>query len=61
MEIYLMWIVAFILTLILTILFTVAFIKIKGNLFEDIRGGIPKAVGIAPFIVMLLFFPAPYN
>ena len=56
-----MWIVAFILTLILTIVFTVLFSKIKGNLFEEIRGGIPKAVGIAPFIVMVLFFPAPYN
>ncbi|WP_323736803.1 cell wall biosynthesis protein [Methanosphaera sp. ISO3-F5] len=61
MEIYLMWISAFILTLILTILFTVIFTKIKGNLFEDIRGGIPRGVGIAPFLVMLLFFPAPYN
>ncbi len=61
MEIYLMWITAFILTLILTILFTVIFTKIKGNLFEDIRGGIPRGVGIAPFLVMLLFFPRPYN
>ncbi|RAP45117.1 MAG: cell wall biosynthesis protein [Methanosphaera sp. rholeuAM6] len=61
MEIYLMWIAAFILTLILTIIFTVLFTKIKGNLFEDIRGGIPRGVGIAPFLVMLLFFPRPYN
>lgn len=61
MEIYQMWIAAFILTLILTILFTVIFTKIKGNLFEDIRGGIPRGVGIAPFLVMLLFFPQPYN
>lgn len=61
MEIYLMWIIAFILTLILTIIFTVLFTKIKGNLYEDIRGGIPRGVGIAPFLVMLLFFPQPYN
>lgn len=61
MEIYQMWIVAFILTLILTIIFTVLFSKIKGNLFEDIRGGIPRGVGIAPFIVMVLFFPKPFN
>ena len=61
MEIYLMWICAFILTLILTILFTVIFTKIKGNLFEDIRGGIPRGVGIAPFITMLIFIPQPYN
>lgn len=61
MEIYQMWIAAFILSLILTIIFTVLFTKIKGNLFEDIRGGIPRGVGIAPFIVMVLFFPVPYN
>lgn len=61
MEIYLMWIAAFVLTLILTIIFTVIFTKVKGNLYEDIRGGIPRGVGIAPFLVMLLFFPQPYN
>ncbi|MBE6494220.1 MAG: cell wall biosynthesis protein [Methanosphaera stadtmanae] len=61
MEVYLMWIGAFVLTFILTIFFTVLFTKIKGNLFEDIRGGIPRGVGIAPFIVMVLFFPVPYN
>lgn len=61
MKIYLMWIIAFILTLILTIIFTVLFSKIKGNLYEDIRGGIPRGVGIAPFIVMVLLFPEPFN
>lgn len=61
MEIYMLWIIGLILTLILTTIFTVLFTKIKGNLFEDIRGGIPKGVGIAPFIVMVLLFPKPYN
>ncbi len=61
MEVYLTWIVAFILTLILTIVFTVLFSRLGGNLYEDIRGGIPKAVGIAPFLVMVLLFPKPYN
>lgn len=61
MEVYLLWIIGLILTLILTTIFTVLFTKIKGNLFEDIRGGIPKGVGIAPFIVMVLLFPMPYN
>lgn len=61
MKIYLMWIIAFILTLILTIIFTVLFSKIKGNLYEDIRGGIPRGVGIAPFLVMVLLFPEPFN
>ena len=61
MEIYLLWIIGLILTLILTTIVTVLFTKIKGNLFEDIRGGIPRGVGIAPFIVMVLLFPKPYN
>ncbi|MDO5825990.1 MAG: cell wall biosynthesis protein [Methanosphaera sp.] len=61
MEIYMLWIIGLILTLILTTIFTVLFTKIKGNLFEDIRGGIPKGVGLAPFIVMVLLFPKPYN
>ncbi len=61
MEVYLTWIVAFVLTLILTIIFTVLFSRLGGNLYEDIRGGIPRAVGIAPFIAMVLFFPRPYN
>ncbi|RAP49406.1 MAG: cell wall biosynthesis protein [Methanosphaera sp. SHI613] len=61
MEIYLLWIIGLILTLILTTIFTVLFTKIRGNLFEDIRGGIPRGVGIAPFIVMVLLFPKPYN
>ena len=61
MEIYLLWIIGFILTLILTTIFTVLFTKIKGNLFEDIRGGIPRGVGIAPYLVMVLLFPKPYN
>ncbi len=61
METYVTWILSFFLTLILTIIFTVVFTKIKGNLYEEIRGGVPRAVGIAPFIVMLLFFPKPYN
>ncbi|MDO5851166.1 MAG: cell wall biosynthesis protein [Methanobacteriaceae archaeon] len=61
MEIYVTWILALILTLILTIFFTVLFTKIKGNLFEDVRGGIPRAIGIAPFIAMVIFFPKPFS
>lgn len=32
-----------------------------GNLFVKIRGGIPRAVGLAPLIAFTLFFPYPYN
>ncbi len=33
--------------------------RFGGNLYTNIRGGTPRAVGIAPFIVLLIFFPAP--
>lgn len=32
-----------------------------GNLYAKIRGGTPRAVGLAPFLVLIIFFPAPYN
>lgn len=46
---------------ILTILFYKLFPLLKGNLYTTIRGGTPRAVGLAPFIVLLLFFPPPGN
>ena len=61
MEIYIIWILAFILTLLLTTIFTVLFTKIKGNLYENVRGGIPRGVGLAPYLVMVLLFPQPYR
>jgi UDP-GlcNAc:undecaprenyl-phosphate GlcNAc-1-phosphate transferase len=54
-------ILALILSAILTKVFQKIFTKAGGNLFTSIRGGIPRAVGIAPFIVLVLFFPAPGN
>ncbi len=53
--------VAFILSVVLTVLFTKLFTRLGGNLYTPIRGGTPRAVGIAPFIVLLLFFPQPGN
>ena len=53
--------VAFILSAVLTLLFKYLFQKIGGNLYTEIRGGTPRAVGLAPFIVLLLFFPPPGN
>ena len=50
-----------ILTAILTILFKFLFTKWGGNLYTSIREGTPRAVGIAPFIVLILFFPPPGN
>lgn len=51
----------FALSAILTLLFKILFSKWGGNLYTDVRGGTPRAVGIAPFLVMLLFFPPPGN
>ena len=32
-----------------------------GNLYEPVRGGTPRAIGIVPFIIISLFLPAGYN
>ena len=32
-----------------------------GNLYEPVRGGTPRAIGIIPFIIISLFLPAVYN
>lgn len=53
--------VVFILSAVLTLLFTAVFTRWGGNLYTKIRGGTPRAVGLAPFIAVLLFFPFPGN
>jgi UDP-GlcNAc:undecaprenyl-phosphate GlcNAc-1-phosphate transferase len=52
-------IIVFILSAILTLLFKTLFSRWGGNLYTNIRGGTPRAVGLAPFLVLLLFFPPP--
>ena len=54
-------ILVFILSAVLTLLFKAVFTRWGGNLYTDIRGGTPRAVGLAPFIAVLLFFPFPGN
>ncbi len=61
MDQILILILAFILSAVLTLLFKFLFIKWGGNLYTDIRDGTPRAVGLAPFLVLLLFFPPPGN
>ncbi|HOI39241.1 MAG TPA: cell wall biosynthesis protein [Methanobacterium sp.] len=56
-----MLIMAFLISCILTILFYKLFPRLGGNLYTSIRGGTPRAVGLAPFIVLLLFFPPSGN
>ncbi len=46
---------------VLTIIFKELIIRIGGNLYTNIRGGTPRAVGLAPFIVLILLFPPPGN
>ncbi|BDZ67690.1 cell wall biosynthesis protein [Methanobacterium ferruginis] len=54
-------IMAFLLSCILTLIFYKLFPHVGGNLYTTIRGGTPRAVGLAPFIVLFLFFPPPGN
>lgn len=54
-------ILALILSAILTLIFKSIFTRWGGNLHTNIRGGIPRAVGLAPFLVLLLFFQPPGN
>jgi UDP-GlcNAc:undecaprenyl-phosphate/decaprenyl-phosphate GlcNAc-1-phosphate transferase len=46
---------------VLTLLLKWIISKAGGNLYTSVRGGTPRAVGIAPFITMLIFLPSPYN
>ena len=32
-----------------------------GNLYETVRGGTPRGIGVIPFIVISLFLPTGYN
>lgn len=54
-------IIVFILSAVLTLLFKFLFTKWGGNLYTAIRDGTPRGVGLAPFLVLLLFFPPPGN
>ena len=54
-------IIAFLISCFLTIIFYKLFPRLGGNLYTTIRGGTPRGVGLAPFLVLLLFFPPPGN
>lgn len=59
MNILLIVVAVFLATLLLTVVLKELITRFGGNLYTNIRGGTPRAVGIAPFIVLLIFFPAP--
>ncbi len=46
---------------VLTFLIKWIISKAGGSLYTTVRGGTPRAVGIAPFITILLFLPTPYS
>ncbi len=54
-------ILAFILSAFLTLLIKTIITRWGGNLYTEVRGGTPRAVGLAPFIVLILFLPFPWN
>lgn len=53
--------IALIASAVLTLIFKELITKYGGNLYTNIRGGTPRAVGIAPFLILILFFPSPGN
>jgi len=61
MDQILLLILIFLLSAVLTLLFKFLFTRWGGNLYTKIREGTPRAVGLAPFLVLLLFFPPPGN
>jgi UDP-GlcNAc:undecaprenyl-phosphate/decaprenyl-phosphate GlcNAc-1-phosphate transferase len=61
MEQILLLLSAFLLSALLTLLFKFIFSKWGIHLYTPIRGGTPRAVGLAPFLVLLIFFPSPGN
>ena len=62
MQVELLYVIlALIGSAVLTIIFKELITRIGGNLYTSIRGGTPRAVGLAPFLVLIIFFPSPGN
>lgn len=61
MSIYPIIFWSLLLSALLTLIFAYLYPKIGGNLYSPVRGGTPRGVGLAPFIVLILFFPFPGN
>lgn len=59
MNIIITLVTVFLASLLLTLGFKELITRYGGDLYTNIRGGTPRAVGIAPFIVLLIFFPTP--
>lgn len=58
--------IPFIASLILTFVLTIVFRFLGergflGNLYTNVRGGTPRALGIVPFILLSLYFPSGFN
>jgi hypothetical protein len=58
--------IPFIASLILTLLLTIVFRFLGkraylGNLYTNVRGGTPRALGIVPFVLLSFYFPSAFN
>jgi len=54
-------IIALIASAVLTLIFKELITRYGGNLYTNVRGGTPRAVGMAPFLILILFYHAPGN
>ena len=62
LELFLVFIATFLGTGALNIIFRFLGKRgYMGNLYEPVRGGTPRGIGIIPFIVISLFLPAGFN
>ncbi|WP_297983141.1 cell wall biosynthesis protein [uncultured Methanobrevibacter sp.] len=61
-ELLMVFILCFLGTALLNIIFRFLGKRgFMGNLYETVRGGTPRAIGIVPFILISLFLPAGFN
>jgi UDP-GlcNAc:undecaprenyl-phosphate/decaprenyl-phosphate GlcNAc-1-phosphate transferase len=63
---YQYFLIPFIASLILTVVLTMIFRFLGksgylGNLYTNVRGGTPRALGIVPFVLLSFYFPSGFN
>ncbi|MBX7076130.1 MAG: cell wall biosynthesis protein [Methanobacteriaceae archaeon] len=62
LQLFGLFLISFFGTMILNIIFRFfGKRRLLGNLYQNIRGGTPRAIGLIPFILLSLFLPQGYN
>ena len=57
-----LFLVSFVGTAVLNIIFRFFGRRgLMGNLYQNIRGGTPRAIGLIPFIILSLYLPSGFN